>query len=240
MNYPKQLHPFTFDPATHVYRDLNGRELESVSSFCSRHEPDIDWVAKALQMSDGDESLAEILREKWLEKKNDALRFGIAIDEMVSDYLLTGEVREWDKEVFTYEAFHVNFYNDLDKLLMTFPSDPLTQIAFADPENSVAGTTDLIFSSNNSWDIIDVKTSARKLSMKKSSKYGYVCMKEPFQLYPHCSFTRYAIQLSAYAMLMRKNDNFVNILNLKIWQVHRNGHIEIVDVPFIDEIKYFF
>lgn len=109
-------------------------------------------------------------------------------------------------------------------------------ISWITPEGlKISGQIDLIVRNGNDISIYDYKTNKeiKKKSFFNTTKKRNVMMKYPLNNIMDCNFWHYSLQLSLYAYLVEKVNPELNIKELKLIHIARDGKQTIYDVEYL-------
>ena len=111
-------------------------------------------------------------------------------------------------------------------------------ISWISPEGlHISGQMDLICRNGLDISILDWKTNReiKKRSYYNSSKKKNVMMKYPLNNLEDCNWNHYQLQLSLYAYMVQQINPELNIKELKLVHIDRNGKQTIYDVKYLKE-----
>lgn len=109
-------------------------------------------------------------------------------------------------------------------------------ISWISPEGlKISGQIDLLVRDGNDITLLDWKTNKeiKKRSYYNSSKKKNVMMKFPLNNLMDCNWNHYQLQLSLYAYMIQQINPNLNIKNLKIVHIARDGKMTIHDVEYL-------
>ena len=101
----------------------------------------------------------------------------------------------------------------------------------------IAGQADLIVKSGNDVSILDWKTNKeiKKKSFYNASKKRNTMMKYPLNNIMDCNYWHYTLQLSLYAYMIEKINPDINVKELKLVHIDRNGKQTIYPLEYRKE-----
>ncbi len=217
------------EPVSHRYFHLDGREFTSVSKVLNSITPQENWDAIAGKVAGRGKfammSKAQVL-ELWDVNKNQSLQFGTHIHEALERYCKTFEILDADKDlepmVKSIQSQYVEYYRAMD------------EVCLYSEKYGVAGTTDKRLQLKKNINVIDFgdyKTSFNKGKISyrnKDNKY----LLYPVQHLQDCSYSRYCLQLSMYAV-MEEELTGAKIGQLWITYILNDLTHERISVPYL-------
>lgn len=198
LNLSKQI---AFEPVSHVYTNLKGERLISVSQLVHLFAPTFDEDGKIAKRCAEKEGISvEEIKAKWKKAGEDSCVLGTNIHAAVEHYILT-------KKILKNE--HSHWVKKFKKI--KFEGKLYSEVKLFDEENYLAGTTDLIefFKEDNSFIIWDFKTNKKLESYSFGNK-----MLPPFSYLNSANLIHYAFQLNIYASIIEKFGYWCRGLNL--------------------------
>lgn len=223
-----KIHPVEFfkDTHTYVYPLDSSVKLQSVSDFIRSYTPEVTYEQYRLLFKSDERA-----QEKWAmrdETSREAMDFGSRIDSLFQTVYI-GE--EPEKLEFTRKAYQEFFIREVQDMKARYPKMQL-QVQLCNPEIGLAGTLDMCWYQDGMWYVGDLKTG-REPSFQ--SVFGN-SMLHPFHELTNSYGTKYAMQLSLYAHLLRANGN--NVSNeLTIFQVMKSGGIKTWKLYEISQLQ---
>ena len=191
-------YPVAFDPGQHIYADPfdHSKRFTSVTELIKQYSPEIsdeEMIGLYNDPERGAEKLAQMP-----ENSRIAREFGTNIDRAFQDVYNGKEVSE---QLFSKPAYQRTFIENVRRIKEDYPPMEL-QIPLICPDAEIAGTIDASW-----WDGIwfpgDIKTGQKPTNYNMFGK----SMLPPFDHLPFNYFTKYRLQLSFYAYLLRANGN---------------------------------
>lgn len=221
-------HSVFLDPLENTYFGEGGRKYDRVSWVLDSVKNDfnkniISWsMAKSqmrLECNENDEEITirqESILKGWEEKNKRSTDFGSFVDGVIEQYLLDGSKA-------------VGYEKMLDRMQVeifgTYKKGFCQQVLYLD-EYNVAGCTDYLgYVGRSVVDMYDWKTSLSKGEIEFYSKRGKY-LKKPVSHLSDCSYSRYALQLSSYAYMLKRQFNY------------KTRRINIVFIPEINPELY--
>lgn len=188
----KKTKPLKYNPKTHTYK-VGNKKLISVTTWIKQffNEFDEKKVAKNLKYIYKSKGIKKGVREilnEWKVKRQDGSFIHSEIDRIIKskDFVVL------DKDLNPYVVGALMFLQEFttDKTLMS-------EFILHDEDLGLAGTIDLIIFDDNTFSLIDWKTS-NSIKFKGYKKSNHPIMKDE----EDCNFTHYTLQLSTYAYLL--------------------------------------
>lgn len=195
----KIKYPVAFDPGQHIYADPfnHSKRFTSVTELIKLYSPEIS-DEEMIGLYNDPERGAEKLTQ-MPENSRIAREFGTNVDRAFQDVYNGKELSE---QLFSKPAYQRTFVENVKQVREDYPVMEL-QIPLICPESEIAGMLDMAWQSEGVWQIGDIKTG------QKPSNYSVFgkSMLPPFDHLPFNYFTKYRLQLSFYAYLLRANGN---------------------------------
>lgn len=187
----------TFNPEDHTYTDDIGRNYESVTRFINRFVPQFDFEEKSKKYASKYGMNVEDVRADWKLKNKNSTDFGTRVHSLIEEAINSEVILPGD-----YFNIVKNIY---DTVKSNFVGKYLTESIVYNTEFKIAGTSDLIIDSGNTFSILDFKTNKQ---IKYTNEFEEKNLLKPINHIPNSEYFKYSLQLSFYAY-------FYNILSGK-------------------------
>lgn len=207
-----------FTPEDHVYRDLEGRQLISVSQLIHHFVPEFDPDGEILKRCAVKKGVTpEELKKEWEKINKDSCDYGHNVHSELEYYIDHKQIRESPHKHIVEQFAKIKFKGLLQ-----------SETKIRSLKYRIAGTVDLIeFHDNDVISIYDFKTNKK---LEKYSVFG-TRMLYPFTHNFSTNFLHYTLQLNTYAFLLEEMGYWVK--NLTIFYIHpKKQIIETHSVPF--------
>lgn len=182
----------TFTEEDHSYVDSRGLSYRSVTSLIKSAFPAFDSTAHAVRIARDNGVHPDEVIARWAAKASAASTYGTRCHE-VAEALLTDRVPHEPcdgKEVVAFACIEAAVSR-----LRCFELVGCEIVLF-DPDLLIAGTTDLVMRTPDRVMIIDWKTNEEITTRAWNTGIGGL---------PNCAATHYALQMSVYEEVMRRN-----------------------------------
>lgn len=206
-----------FDEKKHLY-SYDGRILPSVTTVLKKYfEPfDRDKVAKKVSENPNSPYYGKSIKEIIEEWKKSGLS-GTLTHEMIENYINNNDHSFSKDEVANKKAFHARKWL-FEEVIKRDPLFIITEFRLFDLELNIAGTADLfVMWKDHSVSLGDWKTNK---SIDMTSFGGKKAYKPFFEL-DDCNYTQYSLQLSAYALMLRRRG--IHTKSLSIIHLREDG-----------------
>lgn len=204
----------------HIYRDDKGQRYASVSSVIKKYKKPFDADVISMAIAKRDNRTQENVLAEWKRKADVSLLKGNFIHDTLELCLTRPEL-----------ARKSPIEHEINKIRQILPKDHkwTQERIFADTENKIAGTIDLITSKDGRATIWDFKTN-------ELDKKAYNNFLKPFDDLEQTKINEYRFQLSLYKHLVELKK--VKVVGLKLLNII-NGDVETIDLEPLDIAKVF-
>ena len=229
-----------YDPASHVYKNLQGEQYTSVTRLIKSVVVPFDdqMIAGRMAQSVAEETGISVeqakqeILDQWKETRDSSLKRGDYVHDALDRYAITGQ---YDTEM----QKPILFLVDLIKQYYRYHNE---QMIYSHTYK-VAGRADMILqrqkSKNPVFDLMDYKSNESKgiqfdsigrknIDLKHYNRYFL----SPLDYLEDCNYTQYCLQLSIYAFLMLEHLK-VRIGKLWILFVDNDFEPHYFPVPFM-------
>lgn len=229
----------TFTENDHLYKSIiNGKEVKYISGtqFLNKFFPVFDPDGKIAERCAKKENISvEEIKNRWNKKKQVSCRLGTRLHETIEDTLLRRNLRNIPEDDNEKNRFNHGIQIG-KKFLQKLDILGIEKIIFS-PSLKIAGTIDLFAKSKNSncYIIIDHKTNE---IINKENTFKKFCL-DPISHIPDINFYHYALQLSLYEYLLKKEFYVDKKSEFKFFLNHvTNNGVNLIQVPNLNsEIK---
>lgn len=190
-----------FDKENHLYKDVNGNQLISVSALLAKFKNKFDPDGKITERYAAKHGLTvEQVKTKWKETNTQSCDYGTEVHEELEFYLNNKVIRE------SQHSHYVEQFSQVPLIGRTYTEKMLYCL-----KNMVAGTADLIeLCKDGILNIYDFKTNKK---LEKYSPFGNRMLYDLSHI-PDCNFNHYQLQLSIYGYLCELKGLKVNKLEI--------------------------
>jgi ATP-dependent exoDNAse (exonuclease V) beta subunit len=184
-----------FDEDSHRYRDENGVDYTSVTTFTHKYFPVFDTVAHSKRVAERDNKTPEQVRAEW----DQAGVYGTKCHEFAEQLLKFGNTNGFTPKNEMEACAFAAIIKAVDNLLSQgFVLAETEKILFSIPYR-IAGTADLLMWKDGALCILDWKTNKGIYTKGFGGGTGLGCLKH----LPDCNGTQYSIQLAMYERIIR-------------------------------------
>lgn len=190
---------FIFEEVEHIYT-YKGKRFISVTTFIENFIDKFDedyWSKKKAEERGVDQ---QVVLNEWAVTRDRGCDLGTMVHEYIEDFYM-GEPKEYEDEEVNERItkFHV-IYDDRLKVLTPIVSE----LRVFDTEWMIAGTMDQLYTYKGMLIIGDWKTNKQ---IKTDKDWAFNMMKYPFNRYKDNELNRYSIQISLYALILKRMTN---------------------------------
>lgn len=223
---------FIFEPIEHVYT-YNDNKYISVTTFLNNfvNEFDEDFWSKKKAKDRGVEQ--EVILNEWAITRDRGCDLGTMVHEYIEDFYVSDTKAYDDDEV---NERIVKFHEIFDKRLNVL-TPIFSELRIFDHEWKIAGTLDQLYTYKNMLIIGDWKTN-KKIKTDKDYCFGW--LKYPFNKYKDNELNKYSIQISLYALILKRMAN-IDIDYSFICHIPAKGEAKIYKLKdFSKELEMYF
>ena len=226
----------TFTEDDHRYRTDNIPDFLSGTGFIKLFFPAFDGDRIAQEKAEREGLDPEELKAEWKAKGDEACLLGTRVHDNCEAQMLGEPLPNLQPRHDKERAMMKQGYLLVEKLKAKFQFKAAEQIVFSE-RLKIAGTMDLLMEGRKKSDtlwIMDYKTNAEI----KTTGFNGASAFAPFTHLPDCNFTKYALQLSLYELIMRL-EQYIRVdqkVGRILWHITEEGYKPILVPDYSAEV----
>lgn len=188
---------FIFEEEEHIYT-YEGKRFISVTTFIENFIDVFDeeyWSKKKADERGVDQ---EVVLNEWAVTRDRACDLGTMVHEYIEDFYNGVELKDYnDEEV----DERVNKFHEIYEKRLKPLKPIISELRLFDTEWCIAGTLDQLYLYKGMLIIGDWKTNKK---IKTDKDWSFNMLKYPFQRYKDNEINKYSIQISLYALILKR------------------------------------